>query len=64
MCQRDLPYKAVAVGGGGPRWSLGRRFTDQDAILTLVEVKRSTNIRIYRVVVGQMLDCAANIPAH
>lgn len=33
---------------------------DQDAIPTLVEVKRSTDTRIRREVVGQMLDYAAN----
>jgi len=35
-------------------------FIDQDAIPTLVEVKRSSDTRIRREVVGQMLDYAAN----
>ena len=35
-------------------------FLDQDAIPTLVEVKRSSDIRIRREVIGQMLDYAAN----
>jgi hypothetical protein len=35
-------------------------FVDQDAVPTLVEVKRSTDTRIRREVVGQMLDYAAN----
>ena len=35
-------------------------FLDQDAIPTIVEVKRSTDTRIRREVVGQMLDYAAN----
>ncbi|MCO6480232.1 MAG: hypothetical protein J5I94_26570 [Phaeodactylibacter sp.] len=35
-------------------------FVDQDAIPTLVEVKRSTDTRIRREVVGQILDYAAN----
>ncbi|MCA9438970.1 MAG: hypothetical protein KC978_24510, partial [Candidatus Omnitrophica bacterium] len=35
-------------------------FLDQDGIPTLVEVKRSTDTRIRREVVGQMLDYAAN----
>jgi hypothetical protein len=35
-------------------------FLDQDAIPTLVEVKRSSDTRIRREVVGQMLDYAAN----
>jgi hypothetical protein len=33
---------------------------DQDAILTIVEVKRSTDTHVRREVVGQMLDYAAN----
>jgi hypothetical protein len=37
---------------------------DQDAIPTLVEVKRSTDTRIRREVVGQMLDYAANAVAY
>ena len=45
---------------GGNRWSLDHLFLDQDAIPTLVEVKRSTDTRIRREVVGQMLDYAAN----
>ena len=35
-------------------------FLDQDGIPTLVEVKRSTDTRVRREVVGQMLDYAAN----
>jgi hypothetical protein len=35
-------------------------FLDQDAIPTLVEVKRSSDTRIRREVVGQMLDYASN----
>jgi len=42
------------------RWSLDHLFLDQDGIPTLVEVKRSTDSRIRREVVGQMLDYAAN----
>lgn len=45
---------------GGKRWSLDHLFLDQDAIPTLVEVKRSTDTRLRREVVGQMLDYAAN----
>jgi len=41
-------------------WSLDHLFIDQDGIPTLVEVKRSTDTRIRREVVGQMLDYAAN----
>jgi len=42
------------------RWSLDHLFLDQDGIPTLIEVKRSTDSRIRREVVGQMLDYAAN----
>lgn len=46
--------------GGGGRWSLDHLFLDQDAIPTFVEVKRASDNRIRREVVGQMLDYAAN----
>lgn len=46
--------------GGSGRWSLDHLFLDQDAIPTLIEVKRSSDTRIRREVVGQMLDYAAN----
>src|SRR5215472_12047791 len=45
---------------GGARWSLDHLFIDQEAVPTLVEVKRSDDTRIRREVVGQMLDYAAN----
>lgn len=35
-------------------------FLDQDAVPTLVEVKRSSDLRIRREIIGQMLDYAAN----
>lgn len=44
----------------GNRWALDHLFVDQDGIPTLVEVKRSSDTRIRREVVGQMLDYAAN----
>lgn len=44
----------------GMRWSVDHLFVDQDAVPTLVEVKRSSDTRIRREVVGQMLDYAAN----
>lgn len=46
--------------GGVARFALDHLFLDQDAVPTLVEVKRSTDTRIRREVVGQMLDYAAN----
>jgi len=50
--------------GGGGRWSLDHLFIDQDAVPCLVEVKRSSDTRIRREVVGQMLDYAANFVLH
>jgi hypothetical protein len=46
--------------GGVGRWSLDHLFLDQDAVPTLVEVKRSSDTRIRREVVGQLIDYAAN----
>jgi hypothetical protein len=42
------------------RWSVDHLFLDQDGIPTIVEVKRSSDTRIRREVVGQMLDYAAH----
>ena len=46
--------------GGSGRWALDHLFLDQDAVPTLVEVKRATDTRIRREVVAQMLEYAAN----
>jgi len=46
--------------GGSDRWSADHLFLDQEAVPTIVEVKRSSDTRIRREVVGQMLDYAAN----
>lgn len=45
---------------GGARWSIDHLFLDQDGVPTLVEVKRSSDTRLRREVVRQMLDYAAN----
>jgi hypothetical protein len=45
---------------GGSRWSLDHLFVTRTAIPVLVEVKRASDTRIRREVVGQMLDYAAN----
>jgi hypothetical protein len=42
--------------GGNERWSADHLFVDQDAIPTIVEVKRSEDTRGRREVAGQMLD--------
>jgi hypothetical protein len=53
--------KGVPGALDGPdQWSVDNLFVDQDGIPTIVEVKRSTDTRIRREVVGQMLDYAAN----
>ena len=49
---------------GSRTWALDHLFLDQDGVPTLVEVKRSTDTRIRREVVGQMLDYAANAVAY
>lgn len=54
--EMSLPFEEQGAG----RWSVDHLFVDQDAIPTLVEVKRSSDSRIRREVVGQMLDYAAN----
>jgi len=60
-----LVKREQSVGLGhadGARWSVDHVFLDQDGIPTLVEIKRQTDSRIRREVVGQMLDYAANCP--
>ena len=57
-------YGVPAEDGGSDRWSLDHLFIDQDGVPTLVEVKRSSDTRIRREVVGQMFDYAANAVLH
>ncbi len=47
-------------GKGSDRWSVDALFVDEEAVPTFVEVKRSSDTRIRREVVGQMLDYASN----
>jgi hypothetical protein len=59
----QLVSREVAVPSeedGHDRWSLDHLFLDNEAVPTLVEVKRRRDTRIRREVVGQMLDYAAN----
>lgn len=58
LVKREAGVPGREAGGG--RWSLDHLFIDQEAVPTLVEVKRSEDTRIRREVVGQMLDYAAN----
>ncbi|MBC7076469.1 MAG: hypothetical protein H5T98_10510 [Syntrophomonadaceae bacterium] len=58
LIEREVPVPVSDESGG--QFALDHLFIDQDALPTLVEVKRSTDTRIRREVVGQMLDYAAN----
>src|SRR4051812_16608621 len=58
LITREAPVPGEEGGSG--RWSADHLFLDQEAVPTIVEVKRSTDTRIRREVVGQMLDYAAN----
>lgn len=58
----ELSLGAEADGTGG--WWIDHLFLDQDAIPTIVEVKRSSDSRIRREVVGQMLDYAAHLEVY
>ena len=62
LVRREMGVADREEGRG--RWSLDHLFVDQDAIPTFVEVKRSSDTRLRREVVGQMLDYAANASAH
>jgi hypothetical protein len=57
LVTREMP---VPGDEGAERGWLDHLFLDQDAVPTLVEVKRSENTQLRREVVGQMLDYAAN----
>ena len=56
----DREHGIADIVGGSNRWALDHLLIDQDAIPTLVEVKRSDNSEIRRSIVGQMLDYAAH----
>jgi hypothetical protein len=58
LVAREMPVPSD--DGSGGRWSVDHLFVDQDGIATIVEVKRQSDTRIRREVVGQMLDYAAN----
>lgn len=58
LIKREQPVPDSDLSSG--RFSVDHLFVDQDGVPTLVEVKRSTDTRIRREVVGQMLDYAAN----
>lgn len=58
LVSREVPL--ASDENGSARWSVDHLFIDQDAIPTIVEVKQSTDTRIRREVVGQILEYAAN----
>ncbi|MBZ5545510.1 MAG: hypothetical protein LAO07_17830 [Acidobacteriia bacterium] len=62
LVSREVPIPSKEGGAG--RWSLDHLFVDQDGIPTFVEAKRSSDTRLRREVVGQMLDYAANALAY
>ncbi len=62
LVTREMSVPGDQEGSG--KWSLDHLFLDQDAIPTLVEVKKGTNSDIRRKVIGQMLDYAANAVAY
>ena len=58
LVKREMDVPDAQDGSG--RWALDHLFLDQEGVPTLVEVKRRTDTRIRREVIGQMLDYAAN----
>ena len=58
--EKSVPDKE----GGSGRWAVDHLFVDQDGVPTLVEVKRSSDTRIRREVVGQLLEYGANAVAY
>ena len=60
-----LVGRQVGISDGAvdvARWDLDLLFVDQEAIPTLVEVKRKSDTRLRREVFGQILEYAANAP--
>ena len=58
LISRDVSLLSEDESAG--RWSLDHLFLDQNAIPTLVEVKRTRNAENRQKIVGQILDYAAN----
>ena len=57
--EQSVPSEAESEG----RWFLDHLFVDQDAVPTLVEVKRQSDVRLRREVIGQLMEYAANAVA-
>lgn len=62
LISRETPIPVEE--GGGWQFSCDHLFLDQEAVPTLVEVKRAVDTRTRREVVAQMLDYAANANAY
>lgn len=60
LVTREMPVQGDE--DDSPRWSLDHLFLDQDAVPTLVEVKKGSSTDIRRKVIGQMLDKINEIP--
>ncbi len=58
LVKREMALPSDDLEGG--RWAVDHLFLDQDGIPTLVEVKRRSDTRLRREVVGQLLEYAAN----
>lgn len=59
---REIP---LPDSDGGPnRWSVDHLFLDREGVPVLVEVKRSSDHRIRREVIGQMLEYATHACSH
>lgn len=58
LVSREVPIPDAPESTG--RWALDHLFLDRDGVPTFVEVKRKSDTRLRREVVGQMLDYAAN----
>lgn len=57
--ERKVASDAASEG----RWFLDHLFVDQDGVPTLVEVKRQSDVRLRREVIGQLMEYAANAVA-
>ena len=62
LIRREHPIPDNADASG--RWSLDHLFVTREGVPVLVELKRASDTRLRREVVGQMLDYAANAVAY
>lgn len=56
--------QAIGDGESAGRWSIDHLFVTREAVPVLVELKRASDTRIRREVVGQLIDYAANASVH